>query len=89
MEESVQYFTIQIKQQKKVMTTTNVEYTQVYFNVKLMVQNCNNIFYHKQIPSNKEIKFDKMLNNENFKKTVSKIMILVGKIIMSNQLEFI
>ena len=61
---------MKIQQQKKGRTTTNVEYTIDYINDKLEGQKCENTFYHKHLPINKDTKFDNISNNENFKKTI-------------------
>ena len=58
------------QQQKKEATTTNVKYTASNFHVKSRGQNCDNTFFYKRLPINDTRKFDNMLSNENFKKTI-------------------
>ena len=52
------------------MTTTNVEDNIGSFDVMLRYQNCENKFYNKQLPINENAKFDNMLSDVNFKKSI-------------------
>ena len=89
MEELYQDITIQIRLQKQVITMTNVENTSGCFKLAFRRQISETTFVCKLLPITDSTKFEDMLNNENYKKTIKTFMVLVGKIIHPSWLKYL
>ena len=84
------YTTDRVRNQKQGFTTSYVRYIEGTFVVKLRAQNIDTDFFYTQLPLNEDDNnFEEQLSYINYKKTVKKYMIVVGKTVISILLMFL
>ena len=79
-----------MRHQKQGLITSYVSYIEGYFFVKLRGWNIENYFLNTQLPLNEyDNNFEEQYYDINYRKTVKKYMMLVGKTVISLVMMFI